>query len=116
LKGLPAGTIANKEAAEKRPSSNGQQGVGPPPKVAAFSERELPSSQHQKKPRRLSAATLFSNVANGTQVNKEAAQKRPRFSWVASLEARAPKRPVTLVAVGPPPNFFDTLWEARNIR
>jgi hypothetical protein len=29
------------------------------------------------------------------------------------LEARGPKRPVTLVAVGQPPNFFDTLWEAR---
>jgi hypothetical protein len=27
----------------------------------------------QEKPRRLSAATLFSDVANGTQVNKEAA-------------------------------------------
>jgi hypothetical protein len=29
------------------------------------------------------------------------------------LEARAPKRPVTLVAEGQPPNFFDSLWEAR---
>jgi hypothetical protein len=35
----------------------------------------------------------------GTIADKEAAQKRPRFSWVASLEARAPKRPPTWVVV-----------------
>jgi hypothetical protein len=53
------------------------------------------------------AASLFTWVPSATSENKEAAKSAAAFLDVASWEARGPKRPVTLVAVGPPPDFFD---------
>jgi hypothetical protein len=52
---------------ETRPSSGGKYGAGPPPKVAAVSDRERPCSQHREKPAAFfSRAPYFKGLPAGS--------------------------------------------------